>query len=63
MSTKAKIFFLGSCILSGIIIYKVHDYQNEERNVYIYIYIYLLNIKINVMNAKKKKLFSNFYSV
>jgi hypothetical protein len=40
MSTKAKIFFLGSCILSGIIIYKVHDYQNEERNVYIYIYIY-----------------------
>jgi len=36
MSTKAKIFFLGSCIFSGIIIYKVHDYQNEERNVFIY---------------------------
>lgn len=32
MSTKAKLIFLGSCLVSTIIIYKVHNYQNEERN-------------------------------
>ena len=56
MSTKAKIFFLGSCILSGIIIYKVHDYQNEERNVYIYIYIFI-KYKNKCNECKKKQTF------
>lgn len=33
MITKAKLVFLSSCALSGYIIYRVHDYQQEERNV------------------------------
>lgn len=31
MSTTAKGIFLGSCIFSVAIIYKVHDYQDKER--------------------------------
>lgn len=31
MSTKAKAFFLGSCIFSSVVIYKVHEYQEDER--------------------------------
>lgn len=31
MSTAAKSFFLGSCIFSTAVIYKVHGYQEEER--------------------------------
>lgn len=31
MSTRAKTFFAGSCVFSGIIIWKVHEYQSSER--------------------------------
>jgi hypothetical protein len=34
MITKAQIFFLGSCAASGLTIYQVHKYQQEEREVH-----------------------------
>jgi len=33
MSTKGKIIFGLSCLTSAIVIYQVHAYQQEERNV------------------------------
>lgn len=32
MSHKAKLFFVSSCFVSGLIIYKVHDFQKSERD-------------------------------
>ncbi len=33
MSTTAKTIFVASCIFTGIVVYKVHEYQDEERKV------------------------------
>ncbi len=33
MISKAQLFFLGTCAFSGLIVYQVHKYQDEERNV------------------------------
>mgnify|MGYP001810365903 CR=1 FL=1 len=35
MSTKAKLTLLASCIVSGYIVYSVHIYQQEERDIII----------------------------
>ncbi|CAF0715770.1 unnamed protein product [Brachionus calyciflorus] len=32
MSTKAKLIFSTCCAVSGYIIYRVHEYQQEERD-------------------------------
>lgn len=31
MTTKAKLVFIGACGISTLIIYKVHQYQSDER--------------------------------
>jgi hypothetical protein len=33
MSTKSKVFFVVASLISGITVYQVHSYQNEERLV------------------------------
>lgn len=33
MVSKAQIFFLTTCAASGLTIYLVHKYQNDEREV------------------------------
>ena len=40
MTTKGKLVFLGSLCITSIIVYKVHDFQKEERIVSL---IYLTN--------------------
>ncbi len=34
MSTTAKVIFAASCVFTGVVVYKVHEYQNEERKVF-----------------------------
>ena len=32
MFSKAQTFFLGSCFATGLVIYQVHKYQQDERD-------------------------------
>ena len=41
MSTTAKTIFVASCIFTGIVVYKVHEYQDEERKVIFFLLKYL----------------------
>lgn len=51
MLTRAKTIFLTCSALSAFVIYKVHEYQNEERNVNNFIYTAIINkFKIDILH-------------
>lgn len=53
MLSKAQVVFLISSTLSALVVYKVHEYQKEERSVKIEskIYIYSIVLKIKSPNT------------